>query len=303
MDNIITVFTPAYNRAHTLHLCYESLLRQDNKSFEWLIVDDGSSDNTAELVKSWQSNDNGFDIRYIYKENGGMHSAHNVAYKNIKTELNVCIDSDDYLADDAIQMIISRWQSLDEDKTKYAGIIGLDATFDNLLIGKKLPDDMESTTLAGYYENGGVGDKKLVYRTDLICEISEYPEIEGEKYFPLAYKYFILDKDYELLILNEILCNVEYMEDGSSRNMFRQYLRNPLGFAMYRCTAIKAYRKPFYRLKEAIHFNAERLIAKKSALKLDSHPIMEILTFVPGWLLYLYILYNKNKMMRIRSAK
>ena len=98
----ITIFTPAYNRAHTLHRTYESLLKQDCKDFVWLIVDDGSTDNTADLVKNWQSADNGFEIRYIYKENGGMHTAHNTAYENIDTELNVCIDSDDCLADTVI---------------------------------------------------------------------------------------------------------------------------------------------------------------------------------------------------------
>ena len=79
MDNRIrlTIFTPAYNRAHTLPRTYESLLQQDCKEFIWLIVDDGSQDNTAELVRQWQSQDNGFEIRYIYKENGGMHTAHN----------------------------------------------------------------------------------------------------------------------------------------------------------------------------------------------------------------------------------
>ena len=99
---ILTIFTPAYNRAHTLHRTYESLCRQSCKDFIWLVVDDGSTDNTAELVREWQSRDNGFEIQYIHKENGGMHTAHNVAYANIHTKLNTCIDSDDMLADGAV---------------------------------------------------------------------------------------------------------------------------------------------------------------------------------------------------------
>ena len=87
-EPILTIFTPAYNRAHTLPRTYESLYRQNCKDFIWLIVDDGSTDNTAELARDWQSRDNGFEIQYIYKENGGMHTAHNVAYANIHTELN-----------------------------------------------------------------------------------------------------------------------------------------------------------------------------------------------------------------------
>ena len=105
----LTVFTPAYNRVHTLSRTYESLLQQDCKDFIWLIVDDGSSDNTAEVVQEWQKRDNGFEIQYIYKENGGMHTAHNTAYENIETELNVCIDSDDCLAVGAVRKIIEKW--------------------------------------------------------------------------------------------------------------------------------------------------------------------------------------------------
>lgn len=116
----ITVFTPAYNRAYTLHLCYESLKRQTSKDFKWLIIDDGSTDNTKHLVDSWINENNGFEIKYIYKENGGMHTAHNKAYENIDTELNVCIDSDDYMTDDAIEKIVKFWEKNGEDK--YAGI-------------------------------------------------------------------------------------------------------------------------------------------------------------------------------------
>ena len=104
----LTVFTPAYNRAHTLPRTYESLCRQSCKDFVWLIVDDGSSDGTHALVEEWQTRDNGFPIRYIYKENGGMHTAHNVAYDNITTELNTCIDSDDALAEGAVEVILFR---------------------------------------------------------------------------------------------------------------------------------------------------------------------------------------------------
>ena len=92
----LTVFTPTYNRAHTLPRLYNSLVRQSCQDFKWLIIDDGSSDNTRILVDTWRNEQNGFDIVYNYKKNGGMHTAHNRAYELIDTELNVCIDSDDF---------------------------------------------------------------------------------------------------------------------------------------------------------------------------------------------------------------
>lgn len=136
----LTVFTPAYNRAYTIHKCYESLRRQTLKDFVWLVVDDGSTDNTAELIKHWQTvPDNGFEIKYVYKENGGMHTAHNTAYENIDTELNTCIDSDDYMTDDAVEKIVNCWRKHGSDK--YAGILALDIFDNGNVIGKELETD------------------------------------------------------------------------------------------------------------------------------------------------------------------
>ena len=182
----LTVFTPAYNRAHTLPRTYESLCQQKCKDFIWLIVDDGSQDNTAELIRQWQARDNGFEIRYIYKENGGMHTAHNTAYEHIDTELNTCIDSDDKLAPDAVEKILRKWDQVKDQG--YAGIIGLDADFEGKIIGKGFPEGLTETTVVGYYAAGGSGDKKLVYRTDIINQYPPYPVFEGEKYVSLAYK-------------------------------------------------------------------------------------------------------------------
>lgn len=229
---LLTVFTPAYNRAHTLPRTYQSLLEQDCKEFIWLIVDDGSTDQTAELVQSWQEKDNGFEIRYIYKENGGMHTAHNTAYENIETELNVCIDSDDCLAEGAVRKILETWKKV--NRKGYAGLIGLDADFEGNLIGCGFQEGLQETTLTGYYAAGGMGDKKLVYRTDIIKQYPPYPVFEGEKYVALAYKYRLIDQEYKLAVLDEILCNVEYQEDGSSGTMWKQYLKNPKGFAFWR---------------------------------------------------------------------
>lgn len=229
----ITVFTPAYNRSRTLPRTYESLKKQDCKDFIWLVVDDGSTDGTEDLVKQWQAEQKEFEIRYIYKENGGMHTAHNTAYENIDTELNVCIDSDDCLAEGAIRKILEKWAEV-KDKG-YAGIIGLDADLNTgKVIGKGFSEGLKETTLGGYYASGGLGDKKLVYRTDVINSVPPYPAFPGEKYVSLAYKYKLIDQDYHLAVMNDILCNVDYLDDGSSATMWKQYVQNPKGFAFWR---------------------------------------------------------------------
>ncbi len=257
----LTVFTPAYNRAHTLSRTYQSLLSQSCKDFEWLIIDDGSSDNTAKLVQEWQTKDNGFEIRYIYKENGGMHTAHNTAYENINTELNVCIDSDDMLAEGAVEIILSTWDAV-RDKG-YAGLMGLDADFDGNIIGTKFPENVSEMTATGFYTQGGTGDKKLVYRTDVINSVPPYPVFEGEKYVALAYKYRLIDQKYKMAVTNKVLCSVEYQLDGHSHGMWREYVRSPKGFAEWRKLCMQYPESKKRLFIDCIHYCSSSLIAKE----------------------------------------
>ena len=290
----LTVFTPAYNRAHTLLRTFASLRGQSCKDFIWLVIDDGSTDNTAELVKSWQGMDPGFEIRYVYKENGGMHTAHNTAYSLIDTELNVCIDSDDAMGDEAVRKILSKWEAVREKG--YAGIIGLDADFDGNVIGKGFPEGLTETTVSGYYAAGGSGDKKLVYRTDVIREFPPYPVFPGEKYVALSCKYRLIDQKYNMAVLDDVLCRVEYQADGSSRNMLRQYARNPRGFAFWRklCMQYPTGRKRLF--VDCVHYVSSSVIARDpSFIKNSPRKLPTILALPFGLLLSAYI--------RLRCAK
>ena len=287
----LTVFTPSYNRAYTLHKCYESLLRQTSKDFTWLIIDDGSSDNTKELVDSW-INENKIEINYIYQENQGMHGAHNTAYKNIKTELNVCIDSDDYMPDDAVEKIISFWNK--NKRSDLAGIMALDAYTDGKVIGDKFPNELKESTYFDIYNKYGLkGDKKLIYRSELTTQYP-YPIFEGEKYVSLAYKYAKLDSKYKLALMNEVVCNVEYMEDGSSLNMLKQYRKNPKGFAFIRIDNMKNPNATLlFKFKECIHYVASSFISKnKNYLQETPCRILTIVALPIGYILYRYILIN-----------
>lgn len=289
----LTIFTPTYNRAYILNQCYESLVRQTCKDFVWLIIDDGSTDNTKELVEKWMKNDNGFKIRYRYKKNGGMHTGHNAAYDFINTELNVCIDSDDFMPDKAVELITNFWNK--NGNYKYSGIIALDVYKNGEIIGSKLPDK-KSTTLSEFYDKGGKGDKKLIYRTDVINSYPKYPEFKDERFVPLDYKYLLADQDYELLILNEAVCVVEYMEDGSSMNMFRQYYKNPRGFAFMRKVHMK-YDKGFVKkFKTCIHYVSSSFICKnKNFIRESPNKIFTVLAIPFGACLYSVIKYNNNE--------
>ena len=293
----LTVFTPAYNRAHTIGRTYESLCRQTSKDFEWLVVDDGSSDNTRQLVEGWIA-EGKIPIRYIYQENQGMHGAHNTAYRNIHTLLNTCIDSDDYMPDDAVEKILNCWRENGNDQL--AGLIGLDVTQDGNVIGVPFPEGMKRTTLQGFYEAGGRGDKKLVYRTDVITCYPEYPLFEGERYVGLGYKYMLIDQDYQLAVLNEPLVIVEYQQDGSSFNMFKQYWRNPRGMAFYRKTEMLLAHSLKRKLMVCTHYVSSSIISRNWRFIQESpKKLMTVLCIPSGVALYLLIRHkvkNNSKM-------
>lgn len=288
----LTIFTPAFNRAHTLGRTYKSLLQQECKDFIWLIVDDGSTDNTGELVKDWQLGNNGFEIRYVYKVNGGMHTAHNTAYENIDTELNVCIDSDDQIAPGAVRKIKEKWDQV-KDKG-YAGIIGLDADMNTgEIIGCGFPAGMSETTLSSYYSSGGRGDKKLVYRTDVINKYPPYPVFEGEKYVALAYKYRLIDQEYKLAVLDDVLCIVEYQQDGSSMNMYWQYLKNPKGFAFWRKVCMQYPESQKRVFLDCVHYVSSSILCRdREFIKNSPCKKLTILAVPLGILLTAYIKFK-----------
>jgi glycosyltransferase involved in cell wall biosynthesis len=288
---ILTVFTPTYNRAFCLGNCYNSLLNQTNKNFKWLIIDDGSHDNTKSLVNSWIL-ENKIDIQYHYQENQGMHSAHNSAYKIIDTELNICIDSDDFMPDDAINKILNIWnkRNLNED---LAGIIGLDAFVDGTIV-EKIPERFKYATLSELeVENKIKGDKKLVLRTDVVKEFPPYPITKEERLVPLGTLYLMIDQKYQYICSNEVFCIIEYLEDGSSKNILRQYKKSPNGFLYSRIIEM-TYSKSFsYTFSRAMHYVSSCIFIKKWFF--TSENPKKAITFLAlpfGIIFHLYILFK-----------
>ncbi|WP_298316344.1 glycosyltransferase family 2 protein [uncultured Aquimarina sp.] len=288
----ITVFTPTYNRAYCLHKCYESLIKQSNQDFLWLIIDDGSSDDTEALVGSWIK-DGKIDIQYHYQENQGMHGGHNAAYRLTETALNVCIDSDDCIGEEAIEKILVAWEKI-KDKPEFAGLVGLDADPEGKIIGTTIPDHIKETTLYDLYNVHKVlGDKKLVYRTEVVKKYPPYPIFEGERFVPLGYLYQLIDQDYKLLPINEVLCEVEYMEDGSSMNILKQYRRHPKGFAFSRKSRMKLAKNFKDQFKNAIHYVSSAMFTKNGSFISESPKKLTTFLAIPfGVLLNLYIRYK-----------
>ena len=284
----LTVFTLTYNRGYCIHKCYESLLRQTCDDFEWLVVDDGSTDDTRLIVERWIQEAR-IPIHYIYKENGGMHTGYNVAYDNIFTELAVAIDSDDYMTDDAVEKIVNFWEQNKEEQ--YAGLICLDITEDGKVIGTELPKVKSATVYDLYYRMGVKGDKKEVYRPELIRGFHS-PVFPGEKLFSTRYKYFMVDLTHKMLIFNEPVVIVEYMPDGYTRNIIKLYKKNLNSYIFYR-KFIMTYPNAtlLHRYTSAIHFVAESLLSKDlNFLRNSPKKLLTLLAFPLGILLYFFIL-------------
>ena len=301
MSKTLTIFTPTYNRAHTIGRTYASLCRQTCKDFEWLIIDDGSSDNTRELVEGWIT-ENKIPIRYIYQENQGMHGAHNTAYKNIHTELNTCIDSDDWMPDDAVEIIVNTWKK--EGNSSLSGLVGLDIVEDGSVIGTKFPEDRKTIKVGKFYEEGGKGDKKLVYRTDIINSVPDYPIFEGERYLGLAYKYLIVEEKYEMLAVNHPMVVVDYQQDGSSFGMYRQYWNNPNGWMFYRKFEMDHASSFTRKLKLSIHYVASCIRANRVRDILDnSQPFLTLMLLPVGIAFYYYTKYKVTENQKMDFNK
>lgn len=226
----LTVFTPSYNRRHTLPELYKSLCCQTSQDFLWLIVDDGSTDETESLVETW-IHEGKISIQYHRQPNGGKMRAHNQGVLLSHTELFVCVDSDDYLTDNAVENVLETWKSLD-DKKQLAGIVayrGKDP--EHTMSGESFPH-VKNATLQELYQKGYSGETALVYRTDILRQYP-FPCFEGEKFIPEAVVYDQIDQHYQLHVLPEILTICEYRDDGLTHSVDLLRQKNPQGWLYY----------------------------------------------------------------------
>lgn len=293
MEKRITVFTPTYNRVDLLPNLYESLLRQNSRDFKWLVIDDGSTDDTAEVVAEW-IREGKIDIQYVHKENGGLHTGYNKAIECMDTELSICIDSDDYLTDDCIETVLKFW---DENKAEdIAGLIGLDITEDGRLIGGNLPDTAVINPIILLAAKHG-GDRKYVIRNECYRKVYPMPVFEEEKNFNPHYLVLKLCKDYKFLVLNKPLCVVNYQPDGMSANIFRQYVNSPRSFAELRRVIMENPDVPFgYLVKTTIHYVSSSIFSgNKHFIKESPRKLLTVVMTPLGLLLTEYIRRRAQK--------
>ena len=238
----VTVFTPTYNRAYILENLYRSLQRQTCTDFEWLIVDDGSSDGTQALVESWQAEGNPFPIRYVYQENGGKCRAINRGLELAEGRLFFTVDSDDYLTDDALEKVV-RWDAELPADGNYCGYVGNRGT---------TPTDTPNRLFDGGYLDGDAldrysvvdGERAFVFYTEIHRKYL-YPEFPGEKFLTEAVTWDQMAHDgYKMRFYNDIIWIWEYKDDGLTRAGYRVFLENPQGTGLF-----------FRQMAEFLHYS------------------------------------------------
>lgn len=233
---LITVFTPAYNRASLLPRLYQSLLSQEVKNFEWVVVDDGSTDNTLAVMQNI-INESKIKVTYYKQANSGKHIAINKGAELANGELFFIVDSDDYLVNNATQIIANKYEEIKDDPT-YAGVSGRKGYSENDFIGTASKyADLHANALDFRYQHGIKGDMAEVIKTSILREFP-FPVVSGEKFCTEAVLWFRVAEKYKFLWFCEIIYIAEYLEGGLSNNIFKIRKNSPI------------YTTMFYRLLE-----------------------------------------------------
>lgn len=227
----ITVFTPTYNRGYIIETLYRSLQRQKYTNFEWIVIDDGSSDNTEQLFAQWMQEENPFPIRYRKQQNGGKCRGINRGLEMAQGELFFTVDSDDYLTDDALERVV-KWEAELPKDQKFCGIVANRGYS---------PDYTPNTLFEGTYLDGNAfnlydvidGERALIFYTEIHRKYL-YPEFPGEKFMTEAVTWNRMAYDgYKIRFYNDIIWVFEYKEDGLTKKGYQVFLDNPQGTALF----------------------------------------------------------------------
>lgn len=246
----LSVITPTYNRAHTLERLYESLVAQSDQDFEWIVVNDGSTDNTEELIKRFEA-EKQISILYLYTENGGKHRAHNLGVIKASGELCVCVDSDDALSSDAVEDAKRVWNS--HDNNEHIGILAKRGDFEkHTPICSDWPETLKACTMIALQEQYGfTGDTVLFFKTSLMKK-HLFVEFEGEKFVPEDSLYSDLDAYGTLILSKKVLYYCEYLPNGLTANYRQLLLQNPMGTSFCYYRRMHRSQKTICRVKNAI---------------------------------------------------
>ena len=250
---MITILTPTFNRAHLLPRLFESLTHQTDFNFEWLVMDDGSTDGTSDLFAGKTFLSAPFPIRYYQQENGGKHRALNAGVKQAKGDFIFIADSDDWLLPQSVAIVGQHTSAIADDNT-FAGVAGLDVFDDERIVGTGLPQDIiDCNAMDVRYRYHVDGDLKEVFKTTVLQEFP-FPEIQDEKFCPEQLVWFRIAQKYKLRYFNTPIYVAEYQPNGITASIIRVRMLAPQATCMMYAEML-AYKIPFKeKIKAAINF-------------------------------------------------
>ena len=291
---ILTIYTPTYNREKLLPRVYESLKKQTCKDFIWLIVDDGSTDNTKLLVREWINAEKGFEIRYHYKENGGVHTARDAAYRLCDTELIMSEDSDDWLYDDAVEVLLKCWNN--RPSKEYAGIFSHEDDPTGKSICPSFPKNVKEASLQDFvYKHGCRGEKHTVIRSNIIKAIPDAPVFKGEKLVGENYKWMQLP-DVPFLLLDCSIGVKDFQDKGLTKSSSDYFFNNPKGYRETRAVFIKHGRYLEARIKGHMGYIASCIYLKEwSRIAKSPRPVGSIFLTPAGIATYCLLLSRRKR--------
>lgn len=282
---MITIFTPTYNRAHLLPRVFNSLLQQVSKDFEWVVVDDGSSDNTEVLFPDFK-NKADFPIQYFKQKNGGKHRAINKGVSMANGDFIIILDTDDFLSPEAVSFVKEKTQNLTTKDT--AGIAGRRIYQDGKITGSNNFDFIHCTSLDIRYKYHVTGDLVEVFKTEVLKEFP-FPEIEEERFCPEALVWNRIAQKYPLDFYNQGFYVTEYLPGGLTEKIVRIRMTSPIA-SMIHYAELASYQIPFKeKIKASINFWRFSFNSKMgfgSKLK-QTNPLMSFFTLPIGLLMYI----------------
>ncbi len=287
---MITILTPTYNRGYILDKAYESLLTQTDKDFEWLIIDDGSTDDTKVKVNEY-INENKINISYFYKKNGGKHTALNLGVQKAKGNLILILDSDDYLTNNAINMANKYYKKYADNKN-IAGLSFL-RTIKNPVYKSKDFEECIANPIDFKYNNGFMGDMCEVFIKDILLKYP-FPIFENERFLSEAVVWNEIALKYDMVYIPlEIYCT-EYLEDGLSRNWLKSVIKCPLGARANCITFMNKRFKLSIRIKNCIMYDIFSIIGKEKILKNNNMKFFSGLFYIPCLIIALILKIKYN---------
>lgn len=249
----VTICTPTYNRGYTLSRLYDSLKNQTDFDFEWLVIDDGSIDNTEEIINNICKQKQDFSIRYYKKSNGGKHTAINKALDFAEGKMFFIVDSDDYLVEDAVESI-KKWESEIKDSDDFSGVSGNRGYSRSEIIGDSFKGEFIDATALERKKNNIIGDKAEVFYTEILKKY-KFPEFDGEKFLTenVVWNKIAFD-GYKMRWYNKIIYITEYLDDGLTAKYQFLLSNNPKGFALSVIQDNKFYKRNLIQKNNSYYY-------------------------------------------------